>query len=264
MIEEPSRQPRRTGVVRFRRRDGPTGAPRSPGAGSSRARGSRWLSWLFFSIGALLLAFVGAAYLDSILASRSGLERFEQARASRVIVPPRDAIPPRAAPQASAEPNLSLWAEKRVAAWKASQKEDLGLPVAVLRIPRLGLEVPVWKGTDDLTLNRGAGLIADTVLPGEQGNVGIAGHRDGFFRGLKDIAVGDEIELETLSRTERYAVERTLIVRPEDVWVLGPTPEPTLTLVTCFPFYYSGSAPERFIVRAAVRRVQEARIEVPR
>jgi sortase A len=222
------------------------------------------VSWFFFAAGALLLAFVGAAYLDSILASRSGLDRFEQARAARVIVPPRDVPPRRAAPSATAEPDRSLWAETRVAAWKASQKEDLGLPVAVLRIPRLGLEVPVWKGTDDLTLNRGAGLIADTVLPGERGNVGIAGHRDGFFRGLKDIAVGDEIELETLTGTERYAVERTLIVRPEDVWVLGPTPEPTLTLVTCYPFYYSGSAPERFIVRAAVRRVEEARVQASR
>ena len=225
---------------------------------SSRARAVRWLSWSLFSAGALLLAFVAAALLDAHFASRSGLEQFEQARAAR------DAGSRVFAPGTTALPDRSLWAKGRVEAWEASLKEDLGLPVAVLRIPRLGLEIPVWKGTDELTLNRGLGHITGTVLPGGQGNIGLAGHRDGFFRALKDIAAGDEIELETLAGVEHFAVERTLIVAPEDVWVLAPTLEPSLTLVTCYPFYFSGSAPERFIVRAAVRRVEEARVQASR
>ena len=112
------------------------------------------------------------------------------------------------------------------------------------------------EGTDDFTLNRAVGHIANTARPGSDGNSGIAGHRDGFFRGLKDITPGDAIELETLDGSEVYRVERTWIVDPEDVSVLDPTPARSLTLVTCYPFYFIGSAPRRFIVRAV--RADEA------
>ena len=108
----------------------------------------------------------------------------------------------------------------------------------------------VLPGTDDATLDRGLGHIEDTALPGGVGNAGIAGHRDGFFRGLKDILPGDTIELDTLDRKEIYRVERTWIVDPSDVSVLDPTPAAAITLVTCYPFYFVGSAPQRFIVRA--------------
>ena len=94
------------------------------------------------------------------------------------------------------------------------------------------------------------GHIDDTALPGTDGNSGIAGHRDGFFRGLKDIGPGDAIELETLRGKEVYRVERTWVVDPEDVSVLDPTPTRSLTLVTCYPFYHVGPAPQRYIVRA--------------
>jgi sortase A len=110
--------------------------------------------------------------------------------------------------------------------------------------------VPVLPGTDDLTLDRAVGHIEDTAQPGRDGNSGIAGHRDGFFRGLKDIAPGDAIELETLRGKGLYRVERTWVVDPEDVSVLDPTPTRALTLVTCYPFYFVGPAPQRFIVRA--------------
>ena len=120
----------------------------------------------------------------------------------------------------------------------------------MLRIPKIRLEVAVLPGTDDRTLDRAVGHIEDTALPGADGNSGLAGHRDGFFRGLKDIAPGDAIVLETLQGTEAYVVERTWIVNPEDVSVLDPTPTRSLTLVTCYPFYFVGSAPQRFIVRA--------------
>ena len=107
-------------------------------------------------------------------------------------------------------------------------------------------------GTDDRTLDRAVGHIEGTAQPGTDGNSGIAGHRDGFFRGLKDITPGDVIELDTIQGKDVYRVERTWVVNPEDVSVLDPTSTRALTLVTCYPFYFVGSAPRRFIVRAVL------------
>lgn len=146
----------------------------------------------------------------------------------------------------------SLWSATRVTAWQRLANESFPAPLAVLRIPKIHVEVPVLPGTDDRTLDRGVGHIEDTAVPGTDGNSGLAGHRDSFFRGLKDMAIGDEIELDTLDRTEVYRIERTWIVEPEDVSVLDPTPVRALTLVTCYPFYFVGSAPQRFIVRAVL------------
>jgi sortase A len=143
-----------------------------------------------------------------------------------------------------------LWSEARVRAWQNAINDPAPAPLGVLRIPRLRIEAALLEGTDDPTLERGVGLIEETARPGTEGNVGIAGHRDGFFRALKDIAEGDAIELQTLGGRETYRVERTWIVEPEDVSVLDPTPSRSLTLVTCYPFYFVGSAPQRFIVRA--------------
>jgi sortase A len=149
-------------------------------------------------------------------------------------------------------PDQSLWSPVRVSAWRAALTEPAPAPLAVVRIPKIRLEVPVLPGTDDRTLDRGVGHIDDTPLPGADGNSGIAGHRDGFFRGLKDIVPGDEIELETIKGKEIYRVDRTWVVNPEDVTVLDPTLTRSLTLVTCYPFYYVGAAPQRFIVRAVL------------
>ena len=149
-----------------------------------------------------------------------------------------------------AAPDQSLWSPVRVRAWLKVSNEPAPEPLAVLRIPKIRLEVPVLPGTDDRTLDRAVGQIEDTAPIGTVGNSGIAGHRDGFFRGLKDIVRGDLIELEMLDRKEAYRVERTWVVDPEDVSVLDPTPTRVLTLVTCYPFYFVGSAPRRFIVRA--------------
>jgi len=118
--------------------------------------------------------------------------------------------------------------------------------------------VAILPGTDEFVLNRGLGHIEETALPGTSGNSGIAGHRDGFLRGLKDVAVGDAVELETLQGRQIYRVERMWVVEPEDVSVLDPTPVQSLTLVTCYPFYFIGSAPQRFIVRAV--RAEEASV----
>jgi sortase A len=114
------------------------------------------------------------------------------------------------------------------------------------------LEVPVLDGIDDLTLNRGVGYIPGTAHLGEPGNIGIAGHRDGFFRILKDVGKGDEIELETPERIDIYQIKDIVIVDKNDVSVLQATSVPTLTLVTCYPFYFIGSAPKRYIVIASL------------
>jgi sortase A len=155
-----------------------------------------------------------------------------------------------AASAAVSDPDLRLWSPERVRAWQDAQKQESPAPLAMLRIPRLRLDVAVLDGTDEWTLNRAVGLIEETAKPGTDGNIGIAGHRDGFFRGLKDIQAGDVLEIETLERVERYRVERAWIVQPEEVSVLDPTPVPAVTLVTCYPFYFVGPAPQRFIVRA--------------
>jgi sortase A len=147
--------------------------------------------------------------------------------------------------------NFTSWSPKRRHAYLKSLRVKRGQPIAVLRIPKIHLKVPVFNGTDELTLNRGVGRIVGTAEIGQNGNVAIAGHRDGFFRGLKDIEPGDAIELVTRGKTIHFLIERTQIVRRKDVSVLTNTGRPSLTLVTCFPFYFVGNAPQRFIVRAS-------------
>jgi sortase A len=119
-----------------------------------------------------------------------------------------------------------------------------------LEIPSLGVSTIVREGEDARTLQLAIGHIAGTALPGAAGNMGLAGHRDTFFRRLREINPGDVIRLVAVEGVYTYAVESTQIVDPDDLWVLDPTPEPSLTLVTCYPFTYLGDAPERFIVRA--------------
>jgi sortase A len=188
------------------------------------------VSWAIGLAGVILL---GAYQIEVATSARQNLERFAALR-----------------PPSLAEPDQSLWSAIRISAWHHAMREPAASPLAVLRIPKIRLEVAVLPGTDDRTLDRAVGHIEDTAPPGTDGNSGLAGHRDGFFRGLKDIAPGDAIVLETLDATETYRVERTWIVEPEDVSVLDPTSSRSLTLVTCYPFYYVGSAPQRFIVRA--------------
>jgi sortase A len=147
----------------------------------------------------------------------------------------------------------SPWSIQRTKSYQA----NLGKPVeslAVLRIPALHLEVPVLEGTDEVTLNRGVGRIAGTSFPGQGGNIGIAGHRDGFFRRLKNIQTGDAIELVTISGTDVFVVDQIRITSPADVSVLRPRAKHSLTLVTCYPFYFGGPAPSRYIVEASLRQ----------
>lgn len=147
-------------------------------------------------------------------------------------------------------PNQSLWSADRVRAWKRALTLPAAPPLAVLRIPSISLEAPILSGTDDQTLDRGVGHVDETALPGTDGNMGLAGHRDSFFRGLKNLKSGALLQLDTPGGRERYRVERIWIVDPEDVSVLEPTQGRAITLVTCYPFYFVGNAPRRFIVRA--------------
>ena len=125
-----------------------------------------------------------------------------------------------------------------------------GTVVGRIEIPRLGVSTIIRAGTDARTLQLAVGHIPGTALPGQSGNIGLAAHRDTFFRRLKDIEPDDEIRLVTPESTSIYRVDRTNVVDPDDVWVLDPTPSPALTLITCYPFNFVGSAPERFVVRA--------------
>jgi len=188
-------------------------------------------------LGLVGLAVWGAFHISSVVSTRQNLERFATLKS---IAPP------------AGTPDQSLWSPNRITAWQKALSDPAPVPVAVLRIPKIRLEVPVLPGTDEGTLDRAVGHIEGTAKPGTEGNAGLAGHRDGFFRGLKDIIPGDAIELETIQGNESYRVERTWVVDPEDVSVLDSTSTRALTLVTCYPFYYVGSAPRRFIVRAVL------------
>lgn len=147
-------------------------------------------------------------------------------------------------------PDMQLWSESRkqhyLGALSQTSQETLGL----LRAPTLGLAAPVYASASELHLDRGAGVIDGMAYPHESGHIGIAGHRDGYFRVLKDIHVGDLLILETLHGERRFVVDELLIVDPEDVTHLQDTPDARLTIITCYPFYFAGPAPQRFLVRA--------------
>jgi len=128
-----------------------------------------------------------------------------------------------------------------------------------LEAPSVRMSANVLEGSDDATLSRGAGNIEDTPFPGQPGNIGIAGHRDTIFRPLRNVKVGDPLTLTTADRTYRFRISKTLIVGPDDVYVLDPTGQPTLTLVTCYPFEFVGHAPRRFIIQASLME-SEARV----
>ena len=130
-----------------------------------------------------------------------------------------------------------------------AKAEPAGL-IGRISVARLGVSVIVMEGTDARTLRRAAGHIHGTALPGQEGNVGIAAHRDTFFRPLRDIRKDDVITITTSQGNYRYRVVSTKVVGPDDVSVLDSDEHDILTLVTCYPFNFIGAAPNRFIVRA--------------
>jgi len=220
-------------------------------------------------LGLLLLLVWGGIRLHGWLSSRNALRQFRESVEGRppAVLPGEDGTAAGGSaagaaspvPVPTGEPDTSLWAEGRVRKYRESLRQDTGRAIAILSIPSIDLTVPVFDGTGPVILNRGVGRIAGTARPGEPGNLGIAGHRDGFFRGLKDVAPGDTIELETAGGRFEYAIRWIRIVAPDDVSVLAPSTKRELTLVTCYPFYFVGKAPKRYIVRAELVRREAAR-----
>ena len=187
----------------------------------------RWSRNVFLIIGLLALSYVGFALLDARLCQAEQARRFERALK---------------------ETNLARAESPAIAVSEGS-------PLGRIEISAVGLTVMVLEGTDEGTLRRAVGHIRGTPLPGQRGNVALAGHRDTFFRGLRKIRVNDEITLTTLSGSYRYRVDSTKVVKPEETEALEDGDDDILTLVTCYPFNFVGSAPKRFIVRA--RRIPE-------
>jgi sortase A len=183
----------------------------------------RWSQRLLFIAGTLALGYVAFTLLDARLyqvSAKMSLERQIQVEKEHGQAQPKPAV----------------------------NKGDV---LGRMDIPRLGISVAVLQGTSARILRLGVGHIEGTPLPGDAGNSGIAGHRDTFFRGLKDIRSDDEIQLQTATGLFHYEVDWVKVVEPDDATVLEhATPESTLTLVTCYPFYFVGSAPKRFVVRA--------------
>ena len=211
----------------------------------------------FLIAGMLLLSAYLCAVIYTQVTSKLALWAFNAAQQSPSGVPA-----PTAQTQLRDEHiNFSLWAAGRIAAYKSSLALTQERPLGVLSIPRLRLIAPVFEGTDALTLDRGLGRIRGTAKLGEFGNTGIAGHRDGFFRCLKDVAVGELIEISTGREHKDYFVHRIIIVDPSDVSVLKSGTAAQITLVTCFPFYMVGEAPYRYVVQASLHRHQNGEMK---
>ncbi len=182
----------------------------------------RWTRRVLLICGVLALSYVGLTLLDArIYQEKAGLTLEKQIHAQEE--------------HETVHPKLAV-----------KEGDVLGR----IEIPRIGVSVIVLQGTTARTLRLGVGHIEGTALPGEPGDIGIAGHRDTYFRSLKDIRQKDEIQIQTAAGITRYEVDWIQITVPSDVAIVSPTSESALTLVTCYPFHYIGAAPERFVVHA--------------
>ena len=204
----------------------------------------RWSQYFFFVVGVLALSYCATVLLDKWLFQAYQTWRFERAL--------KDAqTSARTIQQPASSPLLPAQAEADRARAESFGIDGLaGSPLARIEISSIGLAAMIMEGVDGRTLRHALGHIPGTPLPGQQGNVAIAGHRDTFFRGLRNIRKDDEITLTTLNGTYRYRVDSTQVLAPEHTEVLDDSGEAILTLVTCYPFYFVGSAPKRFVVRA--------------
>jgi sortase A len=202
------------------------------------------LQRMLFAVGIVLLSFCAAVLIEGHIYSRMAVSGFQRQSSSQRPVSANGQ-------RNSWLPDFSLWDQQRIRDYETSLPQHSDQAEAVLRIDKIHLVVPVLNGTDDLTLNRGVGRILGTAHVGASGNLGIAGHRDGFFRGLKDLNVGDAVQLETKGGAQVYTIDWIKIVTPDDVSVLKSMGAPSLTLVTCYPFYFIGSAPQRYVVHAS-------------
>jgi sortase A len=185
---------------------------------------------LLLIAGAAMLAWWAMLVVDGMIAQRSARSAFEAALLTKEV-----ALPP---------------VEEVTVLAPRVRAIDQGSPIAALSIPRIRLSAMVLQGSDGRTLRRGPGHVENTAFPGEPGNMVIAGHRDSFFRSLQNINLGDDIFLDTREGPLQYRVTSVRVVDPGDVSVIARTDETVLTLITCYPFWLLGPAPDRFIVRA--------------
>jgi sortase A len=192
----------------------------------------KWAQRALFACAILLLGYCGFALVNAWI-----FQRRESRDLDRLLRDRRAASEGRR----RAEPNTAANAAPAIAA-------D-GL-IGRIEIPRLLVSAVVVEGVDKTTLRRAVGHIPGTALPGEPGNVGVSGHRDTFFRPLKDVRIKDEVDFSTPQGDFKYEVVSLRVVQPDNVGVLASTGENVLTMVTCYPFYYVGPAPKRWIVRA--------------
>jgi sortase A len=198
----------------------------------------KWAQRALFACAVLLLGYCGFALADAWM-----FQRRENRDLDRLLRDRRAASESTPQPESSASPESSTSPKDAPAAAKD------GL-IGRIEIPRLLLSAVVIEGVDRTALRRAVGHIPGTALPGQAGNVVVAGHRDTFFRGLKDLRTKDEIQFSTVKGNFKYEVESLKVVEPNNVGVLARSGQNVLTMVTCYPFYYLGSAPKRFIVRA--------------
>jgi sortase A len=185
----------------------------------------QWLQRLAVAVGVTCLAWAGMVTLQATLHDRQQRSLFEQQRVASGTSEASSTPPP-----STMQPSNGL--------------------IGLLEIPRLGFSEIVMHGDDDDTLTLAIGHLPDTPLPWQPGNSARAGHREGRFRPLKDIRIGDRITIATRQGNLHYVLRETKIVTPDDLSVLAPTDARTLTLITCYPFSYVGKAPRRFILKA--------------
>lgn len=208
--------------------------------------------------GVVMLTFYFGARIGGEIEREQGIKAFVEARAE-VNSPYPDFVTPHSLDWSNSESPVLVASQPALASqvWVSTQEDEMpvapdmeSLPIALLRIGRVGLEVPVYADTTERNLNRGAGWVQGTAAPDDGGNIAIAAHRDGYFRALKDVAVGDVLELESITQERLYRVTEISIVEPGDTSSLSATETAAVTLVTCYPFYFVGHAPQRYIVRA--------------
>jgi sortase A len=187
----------------------------------------RWSRNAFLAAGALTLGYCGFVFLDAKVYEVHETRLFQQ--------------------QLS---NYEAAVNGQARVHQVALHPEAGKPLGKIELTRVGVTAMILEGTDDRTLRRAVGHISGTAMPGQPGNVAIAGHRDTFFRALRNVQQGDEITLITLAGEDRYRVDSISVVGQDDTRVLNNSGGDTLTLVTCYPFYYVGPAPRRLIVRA--------------
>jgi len=213
------------------------------------------LEYCCWGLGSGLLITYLAATLWAQYGSQSALIAFEASRAGIAMAAPLGGNDPLVQPGLDdAPPDPSGWSRERLRQYAEARWDVPITPEAVIRIPSLGLEVPVFPGETEANMTRGAGRITGSPRFGEPGNVSVSSHRDGFFRKLQDIRVGDKIVVDTRAASYQYVVAEIRITEPTDTVVLWPGDGPELTLVTCYPFNFIGRAPQRYVVRAELSK----------